>query len=143
MSAPASNRGSVVVRLFVVTSMIAAIGLALLLIRSGTARTPTSLVVLAFVATLAVSLWSFRAGIGVTMGTAFVAPALIAVFVGRYYWPDALIWLAALAGLIVASSGSDGWALDEEVRWPLVVWALVVSISWPLVVIREINFNPA
>lgn len=74
--------------------------------------------------------------------TAYVAPAILLVAFDIH---DAhvFVWLALLAGPIVAASDWSRWHTPPA--WtPLVAgWAMVIALSWPVIAGREIDFSLA
>ena len=89
----------------------------------------------------ATTFWSLRVALGVVLGTAFTAPALLQLALGHFYWPQALVWLMALTAIVVVPDWRGPWAIPRPAVWPLVLWALTAALVWPVVVMREANFS--
>jgi O-antigen ligase len=108
------------------------------------AHTQTSVVVAtaaAFVATWAVARASLPLALGIVAGTAYVAPGLLTAAFGIYDYHQLGVWMAALAGLVMAHADVRRWHLPARWRFPLIGWALVLALSWPVVAAREVDFS--
>lgn len=74
--------------------------------------------------------------------TAYIAPAILLVAF-NVHDAHVFVWLALLAGPIVAASDWSRWHTPPA--WtPLVAgWAMVIALSWPVIAGREIDFSLA
>src|SRR5690606_4734575 len=104
------------------------------------ALAPAALTV--FALTFALARRSLAAGLLPALFTAYLAPALLATAFGSGDYHLILVWLAALAGPVLAR-GDRRWHLPHPWRTPLIGWALVLAISWPVVALREVDFSLA
>src|SRR5829696_397080 len=74
------------------------------------------------------------------LGAFYLVPALFmlsVVFVPAGCW---VLWMAPLAGAIVATTPPTRWALPDVLKLPLACWSLTVAITWPIIVLREADF---
>ena len=95
----------------------------------------------AFAASFALGRWRPRAAAAVAVLFAYTAPSLFTAVVGQFRLPYLVVWMAALAGAMLAASPARRWALPGRWQWPMAVWALVVAVSWPVVAMREADFT--
>lgn len=95
----------------------------------------------AFVVTFALGRARFDASLAIVLGTAYIAPALLWLAFGAIDFHLLLVWLAALAGPVVAQFDWRRWHLPSRWLLPLVAWALVIAVSWPFVAAREVDFS--
>ena len=73
--------------------------------------------------------------------TAYATPALMMVAVGESGAHDPLVWLALLAGPVVAASDWSRWHTPRLWTPLLATWAVVVAVTWPIIAGREIDFS--
>jgi O-antigen ligase len=73
--------------------------------------------------------------------TSAMAPALLYIASGRSDYHLTAVWLAALAGPLVAHAGATRWHLPARWAVPFGAWALVLALSWPIVAARELDFS--
>jgi hypothetical protein len=97
--------------------------------------------VAAFLAGVALIRWAPTFGSPAVLILAYFAPLLFRIFHGLFTGSLLVVWLAAIAGLIVGREGGRSWRLPVPWRWPLALWALTVAVSWPLVALREVDFR--
>lgn len=100
---------------------------------------PAAGVVLA--ATFAWARVSRRFALAPALVLAYVHPALFAAAFGRVEYHLILVWLASLAGPVLALSSWRTWHLPPLVRLLVATWALVVAVTWPIVAGREVDFT--
>jgi O-antigen ligase len=72
---------------------------------------------------------------------AYIAPAVAMVTFGSPDYHHILVWLALLAGAVVAASDWSRWHTPQFLKAPLAAWAIVVAVTWPIVAGREIDFS--
>jgi hypothetical protein len=96
----------------------------------------------AFVAAAALSAFDRRA-VGAVLALAYVFPALMRIFHGRYHVYFGVLWMAALLGAMAPDGVRKPWQIPTRWRGPLVCWALVIMTSASIVVAREVDFSPA
>lgn len=80
---------------------------------------------------------------GIVLAVGAVAPLVVNVAIGRYYYPYSAVWLAAMIGVVASGPGWLVWSLPARWRPALALWALCISISWPIIVLREADFQIA
>ncbi|MGH9175701.1 MAG: hypothetical protein ACRD1H_15150, partial [Vicinamibacterales bacterium] len=72
----------------------------------------------------------------------YAAPAVLMVGFGTTSAAhDILVWLALVAGPIVAASDWSRWHTPPSWTPWLVAWALVIAATWPIVAGREVDFS--
>jgi hypothetical protein len=128
-------------RLVVLGSLLAALALEVVLVARGFPGVRTASLA-AFLAALALSLAWPRLGAALVLVFTYIAPAVISIFVGSRDSGYQVVWLAALAGPVMATAGWRAWRFPRAWRWPLVLWMLSIALTWPIVVLRECNFDP-
>lgn len=96
---------------------------------------------IAFAGVLAVARFSFATAVAFVAASAYAVPALLTAAFQRADYHHLGVWLAALAGLVVAQADVSRWHFPRRWRWPLAGWALVLAVSWPVVAAREVNFS--
>lgn len=52
-----------------------------------------------------------------------------------------VVWVAAVAGLVLATAPLARWSVPRPWRVPLATWAMLVALAWPLVLARELDFS--
>ncbi len=72
----------------------------------------------------------------------YLAPGLLALWLGSFGSWDLAPWFAGLVGVMVGTSDPTRWTLPGVWRVPLASWSLVVALSWPVVWWRELDFAP-
>jgi hypothetical protein len=104
-----------------------------------TAVVPTAAVV--FATTFAWARVSARFALLPALVFAYTHPALLAHAFGRVEYHLILIWLASLAGPILALSPWHTWHLPPVIRLLAGAWALALAVTWPLIAGREVDFS--
>ena len=126
-------------RLIVLVSIVLAFVAHTWLAHTQTASAVT--VVLSFLVLFGLARRAPRVAVGVVAATAYSAPALLTAIFRIYDYHQLSIWLAALAGVIVAHERATGWHVPRAWKAPLVGWALVLAVTWPIVAAREVDFS--
>lgn len=72
---------------------------------------------------------------------AYLSPALLMVGFGVADYHQILVWLALLAGPIVAAGDWSRWHLPLTWKGPLAAWAVIIAVTWPIIAGREIDFS--
>ena len=96
---------------------------------------------IAFVVTFAIARAWFHATLAIVLGAAYIAPALLWLAFGALDYHLLLVWLAAVAGPVMAQFDWRRWHLPPRWLLPLVAWALIIAVSWPIVAAREVDFS--
>jgi hypothetical protein len=73
--------------------------------------------------------------------SAYLGPGLLRAAFGTADYHLILVWLAMLAGPVLALSPWRGWHLPALLRILVAGWALVIALTWPIVALREIDFS--
>jgi hypothetical protein len=76
-----------------------------------------------------------------TLITMYLAPALLYTAFGISDYHLTLVWLALLAGPVLAYSSVERWHLPGWWGALFAAWALLIALSWPIVAGREIDFS--
>jgi O-antigen ligase len=128
-------------RLIVLASLVAA-GAAHAYFMSQTVAAVPWVAALSFGVSFALARVSLPLALMPALLTAYIAPAILRVAF-NVHDPHVFVWLALLAGPIVAASDWSRWHTPPA--WtPLVAgWALVIALSWPVIAGREIDFSLA
>jgi hypothetical protein len=74
------------------------------------------------------------------IGVCYLVPAIlriVVVVVPAGIW---VVWMAPLAGMLLATMPMRRWAMPAALRFPLAFWALAAAATWPIVVLREADF---
>ena len=95
----------------------------------------------AFVAMFVLARVNLRIALAAVLGLTFVAPALLATIFGTPEYHQIIVWLAGLAGVLLAQRDSQRWHVPANWTTPLALWALVVAVTWPIVAMREVDFS--
>ncbi len=95
----------------------------------------------AFAITFLVARVSLDAALVPVFSTIYIAPALLYKAFGVSDYHVTLVWLAALAGPVLAHADLQRWHLPARWMVPCAAWALVIAVSWPIVAGREIDFS--
>lgn len=95
----------------------------------------------AFAVSFALARFSLPVALLPPLLVTYAAPALVMVGFDVPNHHDVLLWLAFLAGPIVASSDWSRWHTPPTWTPLLVAWALVIAVTWPIVAGREIDFS--
>jgi hypothetical protein len=103
--------------------------------------TVTAATLAAFVVFLLIARRSLHVAVALVAGTAYAAPALLSATVGVYDYHQLAIWLAALAGTLLAHADPARWHLPSPWKFPVIAWALLLAMSWPVVAGRELDFS--
>lgn len=98
-------------------------------------------VALAFGASVAISRASLTFGLACPLLLAYTAPALVMLATGSTEYQLIVVWLAVLAGPIVAGSDWRRWHTPERWTIALVAWAVILAITWPVIALREIDWS--
>jgi hypothetical protein len=95
----------------------------------------------AFVLAFLAARVSLTAALFPALLTIYVAPALLFSAFGISDYHLTLVWLALLAGPVLAQSDVNRWHIPG--RWGVLfaAWALVIAMTWPIVAGREIDFS--
>ena len=128
-------------RLIVLASIVAA-GAAHAFFTSQTLPAASWAAAVAFVVSFALARVSLPLALMPALLTAYLAPAVLLV---AFNAPDphVFVWLALLAGPIVAASDWSRWHAPRSWTPLLAGWAMVVALSWPVIAGREIDFSLA
>ena len=74
------------------------------------------------------------------LGLYYLFPAIFLILVGVFPAGNWVVWMAALCGVILATSPLRRWAMPATLKLPLAFWGLVVATTWPIIVFREADF---
>jgi hypothetical protein len=96
----------------------------------------------AFIVTFALARVALPLGLTPALLFAYLSPAVLMVAFRTAEYHHILIWLAALAGPVVAGSDWSRWHVPPAWKAPLAAWALVVACTWPVIAGREVDFSP-
>ena len=94
-----------------------------------------------FIATFAWARLSPRFALVPALLFAYTHPAVLATAFGRVEYHFIIVWLASLAGPLVALGGWRAWQLPPLIRVLAATWALVIAVTWPIVAGREVDFT--
>jgi hypothetical protein len=72
--------------------------------------------------------------------TCYLVPAAFIVVGLKLSSGRWVVWMAPLAGAVVATTPWRRWAMPPVIRLPLATSALIVATTWPIVVLREADF---
>lgn len=72
---------------------------------------------------------------------AYTAPALLMVAFDVADYHLVVIWLALIAGPLVAASDWRRWHVPSSWRLPFISWTLIVAVTWPVIAAREVDFS--
>jgi hypothetical protein len=97
--------------------------------------------VVAFIATSAWAWWAPRLALVPALLFASTHPALLSSAFGRIEYHLSLVWLAGLAGPLLALDRWRSWQLPPLIRVLVAAWALVIAVTWPIVAGREVDFT--
>ena len=96
----------------------------------------------AFLVSFALARLSLPLALMPTLLLVYTAPAILMIAFGATPTThDILVWLALLAGVLVAASDWSRWHLPPAWTPWVVAWALVIAVTWPIVAGREIDFS--
>ena len=95
----------------------------------------------AFVVSAAIARVALTFGLVAPLGLAYTAPALLMLGAGSSDHQLIVVWLALLAGPIVAASDWRRWHTPARWTIALVAWALILALTWPVIALREIDFS--
>ena len=128
-------------RLIVLASLVAAGAAHAFFMSQAVAAVPW-VAALAFAVSFALARVSLPLALMPALLTAYIAPAMVLVAF-NVHDAHVFVWLALLAGPIVAASDWSRWHTPPA--WtPLVAgWAMVIALSWPVIAGREIDFSLA
>jgi hypothetical protein len=82
-----------------------------------------------------------RAAWGVSLGVAYLVPALFRLVLDRYLPAYQFVWIALVLGVVIGAAPLTRWSLPDRWRLPLAYWAAAVAATWPIVVWREADFR--
>jgi hypothetical protein len=99
-----------------------------------------TMVPLAFAVAWPAALWRPRVVRAALLGICYVVPALFAAAGLPFSAGHWIVWLAPLAGVVVATTSWHAWTMPAPVKLSLAAWGLVVAMTWPIVVLREADF---
>ena len=68
-------------------------------------------------------------------------PAMLLVAFGHFDPAAYSVWMAAVLGLIVGTTGVSRWSLPPSWAWPLALWGLCVAGSWSIIAWRELDYT--
>jgi hypothetical protein len=94
-----------------------------------------------FFITLLLARVSLVAALVPVLAATYCWPALAYIIFGVSDYHTMLVWLAALAGVVLSQAGISRWHIASPWRVPFVAWALVIAVSWPIVAGRELDFS--
>ncbi len=128
-------------RLLVLVSLVAGIA-AHAFLTAHTAPTPPWAPAAAFAATFVLTWLSLPLALLPPLLLAYAAPAVLMVaFVTAAPSHDVSLWIALLAGPIVAASDWSRWHTPPAWTPWVAAWTLVIAVTWPIVAGREIDFS--
>lgn len=128
-------------RLVVLVSLVGALA-AHAFLTSHTSPMPPWAPAAAFAATFVLTWVSLPLAILPPLLLAYAAPAVLMVaFATPSPSHDVSLWLALLAGAIVAASDWSRWHTPPAWTPWIAAWTLVLAVTWPIVAGREIDFS--